>query len=334
MAYTRLTHSEREEIVLGVAAHRTCAEIGADLGRNASTISRELRRSGGAGSYRALAAQSRARQQATTAHVRARLLDAHPSLLSLVRAQLRLRWSPQQISAWLPLSHPQQPAVSPETIYRYLYALPRGALKRELIGQLRQHRAQRRPKHRAADGRGQLVDRVSISERPSEVEGRAVPGHWEADLVMGAGNRSAIATLVERQTRLVLLVKLVKKDAASVTQALARRLKQLPPTLRKTLTYDQGKEMARHADLTLATGIAVYFCDPHSPWQRGSNENTNGLIRDFFPKGTDFSTVSAQKLSFVQQALNERPRKTLDWKTPKQQFNQLLNADRIDALAM
>ena len=151
-----------------------------------------------------------------------------------------------------------------------------------------------------------------------------MPGHWEADLVLGAGNRSAIATLVERTSRLVLLVKLEQKDAASVAQALARRLKKLPASLRKTLTYDQGREMARHADLTLATGIAVYFCDPHSPWQRGSNENTNGLIRDFFLKGADFSTVSAQKLTWVQQALNERPQKTLDWKTPKQFFNQLL----------
>ena len=174
---------------------------------------------------------------------------------------------------------------------------------------------------------------MSIHQRPEEVESRAVPGHWEADLIMGAGNRSAIATLVERTTRLVMIVKLVKKDAASVAQALARRLKQLPATMRKTLTYDQGKEMARHAELTLATGIAVYFCDPHSPWQRGTNENTNGLIRDFFPKGTDFSTISAQKLHFVQQALNERPRKVLDWKNPKDAFNHLLIQARLGALA-
>ena len=217
-------------------------------------------------------------------------------------------------------------------MYRYLYALPRGALKRELTQQLRQQRATRRPKHRPVDGRGQLADRTPIAERPAEVEGRLVPGHWEADLVMGAGNRSAIATLVERTTRLVLIVKLVKKDAASVAAALSRRFKQLPPTLRKTLTYDQGKEMARHAQLTLATGMSIYFCDPHSPWQRGTNENTNGLIRDFFPKGTDFATVSAQKLAFVQQALNERPRKILDWKTPKNAFNQLIHQAQLDAL--
>ncbi len=332
MSYGRLTLLEREEIAVGRAAKRTCAAIGAELGRDASTISREIRRVGGP-AYRALAGQAAATHQARTTHRRARLLDAHPPLLALIRGQLRLRWSPQQISQWLPAAHPDQPAISAETMYQYLYALPRGELKRELIGQLRQHRLTRRPKHRAVDGRGQLPDRVSIHQRPEEVEGRAVPGHWEADLIMGAGNRSAIATLVERTTRLVLIVKLVKKDAASVAQALARRLKQLPATLRKTLTYDQGKEMARHAELTLATGIAVYFCDPHSPWQRGTNENTNGLIRDFFPKGTDFSTVSAQKLHFVQQALNERPRKVLDWENPKDAFNHLLIQAQLGALA-
>ena len=333
MSYTRLTHQEREEIALGLQAGLTSAEIGAALGRSGSSISREIRRHGGWRAYRPLAAQTAARRQATHAHRRPRLLAAHPTLLSLVQGRLRLRWSPQQISQWLRRAHPDQPAICAETVYQYLYALPRGTLKRELLAQLRRPRTQRRPKTRALDGRGQLCDRVSIHQRPAEVEDRAVPGHWEADLVMGAGNRSAIATLVERTSRLVLLVKLKQKDAASVAQALARRLKQLPASLRKTLTYDQGKEMARHADLTLATGIAVYFCDPHSPWQRGSNENTNGLIRDFFPKGTDFSTVSAQKLNWVQQALNERPRKTLDWKTPKHFFNQLLTPP-IDALAI
>jgi transposase, IS30 family len=332
MFYGRLTLLEREEIAVGRAANRTCAAIGAELGRDASTISREIRRVGGP-AYRALAGQALATQQARTTHRHARLLDTHPALLALIRGQLRLRWSPQQISQWLPVAHPDQPPISAETMYQYLYALPRGELKRELIGQLRQHRLTRRPKHRAVDGRGQLPDRVSIHQRPKEVEGRLVPGHWEADLIMGAGNRSAIATLVERTTRLVLIVKLVQKDAASVAQALARRLQQLPATLRKTLTYDQGKEMARHADLTLATGITVYFCDPHSPWQRGTNENTNGLIRDFFPKGTDFSTVSAQKLSFVQQALNERPRKVLDWKNPKDAFNHLIIQAQLGALA-
>ena len=332
MFYGRLTLLEREEIAVGRAAKRTCAAIGAELGRDASTISREIRRVGGP-AYRALAGQALATQQARTTHRHARLLDTHPALLALIRGQLRLRWSPQQISQWLPVAHSDQPPISAETMYQYLYALPRGELKRELIGQLRQHRLTRRPKHRAVDGRGQLPGRVSIHQRPEEVEGRLVPGHWEADLIMGAGNRSAIATLVERTTRLVLIVKLVQKDAASVAQALARRLQQLPATLRKTLTYDQGKEMARHADLPLATGIAVYFCDPHSPWQRGTNENTNGLIRDFFPKGTDFSTVSAQKLSFVQQALNERPRKVLDWKNPKDAFNHLIIQAQLGALA-
>ena len=332
MFYSRLPLLEREEIAIGRAAKRTCAAIGAELGRNASTISREIRRMGGP-AYRAVAGQTAATHQARTTHRRPRLLDAHPPLLALSRGQLRQRWSPQQISKWLPEAHPDQPTISAETMYQYLYALPRGELKRELISQLRQHRLTRRPKHRVVDGRGQLPDRVSIHQRPNEVEDRAVPGHWEADLVMGAGNRSAIATLVERTTRLVLMVKLVKKDAVSVAAALARRFKQLPATLCKTLPYDQGKERARHADLTLATGIAVYFCDPHSPWQRGTNENTNGLIRDFFPKGTDFATVSAQKLSYVQQALNERPRKVLDWKSPKDAFNQIIAQDQLDALA-
>lgn len=332
MSYNRLTHVEREEIALGIALGRTSVEIGALLGRSGSTISREIRRHGGWGAYRPLTAQTGAQQQATHGHRRVRLLAAHPALLSLVQSRLRLRWSPQQICQWLRREHPDQPTLCAETVYQYLYALPRGTLKRELLAQLRRPRQQRRPKTRPLDGRGQLPDRVSIHQRPLEVDDRLVPGHWEADLVMGAGNRSAIATLVERTSRLVLLVKLEHKDAASVAKALTRRLKQLPPSLRKTLTYDQGKEMARHAELTLATGIAVYFCDPHSPWQRGSNENTNGLIRDFFPKGTDFANVSAQKLNWVQQALNERPRQTLDWKTPKQVFNQLLSSS-IDALA-
>ena len=223
MSYGRLTLLEREEIGVGRAAKRTCAAIGAELGRDASTISREIRRVGGP-AYRALAGQAAATHHARTTHRRTRLLDAHPALLALIRGQLRLRWSPQQISQWLPAAHPDQPTISAETMYQYLYALPRGELKRELIGQLRQHRLTRRAKHRAANGRGQLPDRVSIHQRPAEVEDRAVPGHWEADLIMGAGNRSAIATLVERTTRLVLIVKLVQKDAASVAQALARRL--------------------------------------------------------------------------------------------------------------
>jgi IS30 family transposase len=333
MSYTRLTAHEREEIALGFAAERTYEAIAADLGRSKSTIWREARRGGGWQQYRAHQGQAAAEYQARTAHRRPQLLPAQPPLLALVQQGLKRRWSPQQIQHWLRQEHPTLPPVSHETIYRYLYALPRGALRRELIAHLRQGRLLRRAKHQTPDGRGQIADRTPLAERPAEVEDRAVPGHWEGDLILGAGNRSAIGTLVERSSRLVLLVHLPKKDAVSVAAAFARRLRALPATLCKTLTYDQGKEMARHLDFTIATGMKVYFCDPHSPWQRGTNENTNGLIRDFFPKGTDFSTISHQQLSFVQQALNERPRKTLDWKTPKQVFANLIQADLQVALA-
>ena len=333
MSYTRLSAHEREEIAVGFAAQRTYEAIAADLGRHKSTIWREARRGGGWPHYRAHQGQAYARQQARTAHCRPLLLPAQPDLLALVQQCLKRRWSPQQIQHWLRDHHPSLPPVSHETIYRYLYALPRGELRRELIAHLRQGRVQRRAKHKPSDGRGQLTDRTPLAQRPAEVDGRAVPGHWEGDLILGTGNRSAIGTLVERSSRLVLLVHLPTKDAASVATAFARRLRALPATLCKTLTYDQGKEMARHVDFTLATGMTVYFCDPHSPWQRGTNENTNGLIRDFFPKGTDFSSISPQQLSFVQQALNERPRKTLDWKTPKEVFANLIQVDHQVALA-
>jgi IS30 family transposase len=255
-----------------------------------------------------------------------RKLALSPRLRQYVFKALRRHWSPAQISARLKIIYrdEQSMRVSPETLYTYLYVLPRGALRRELLGYLRQHRKRRRPRSRGQDRRGQIPEMLSIEERPPEVADRAVPGHWEGDLIMGAGNRTALGTLVERTTRTTLLIPLKAKDAQSVRQAFARRLRAVPRQMKLTLTYDRGKEMSEHKLFSAETRMLVYFAHPQSPWERGTNENTNGLIRQYFPKGTDFSQVSYYQIMKAQNQLNGRPRKVLNWKIPYETFNELL----------
>jgi IS30 family transposase len=292
------------------------------LGRSASTVSRELSRNGGYDRYRAALADE-------TAWARARRpkrckLAEHPQLRAAVAGKLRLSWSPEQIAGWLKRAHPADEAycVSHETIYRSLFVQARGVLKKELLGHLRSRRTIRRSRRAGANGdsRGQITDLVSIRQRPAAVEDRAVPGHWEGDLLSGSKN-SYIATLVERHTRYVMLAKLANKDTQTVISALIKQAKKLPNELYQSLTWDRGKELADHRRFTLATDIDVYFCDPQSPWQRGSNENTNGLLRQYFPKGDDLSVYSQAHLNKMARQLNERPRKTLGFETPAERFN-------------
>ena len=317
-----LTLAEREEISRGIACDLSLRTIAARLGRAPSTISRELRRNGGHTDYRATHADQSAWNRARRPK-RCKLV-CHRPLRRAVATKLRLQWSPQQIAGWLKREFPEDEThqVSHETIYRSLFIQARGALKKELQQHLRTQRAIRRSKHASLKvyGPGQIMNMVSIRERPASVEDRAVPGHWEGDLIAGSNN-SYIATLVERHTRYVMLAKVKNKDTESVVSALIKQSKKLPDELYKSLTWDRGKELADHERFTLATDIKVYFCDPQSPWQRGSNENTNGLLRQYFPKGTDLSVHSQAKLNAVARRLNERPRKTLEYETPAQRFN-------------
>ena len=317
-----LTLSEREEISRGIAAHRSCRSMARLLGRSASTVSRELGRNGGYDRYRAALADERAWARARRPK-RCKLANS-PRLRQAVASKLRLNWSPEQISGWLNRAHPDDEyyAVSHETIYRSLFVQTRGVLKKELLGHLRSKRTIRRSQRTDPNGdrRGQIKDLVSIRERPAAVEDRAVPGHWEGDLLSGSRN-SYIATLVERHTRYVMLAKVANKDTQTVVSALIKQAKTLPNELYKSLTWDRGKEFTDHRRFTLATNIDVYFCDPQSPWQRGSNENTNGLLRQYFPKGTDLSVYSQTHLNKVARQLNERPRKTLEFETPAEKFN-------------
>jgi IS30 family transposase len=317
-----LSLTEREEISRGVAAGRSLRTIGRALGRAPSTISREIRRHGGeagvgGGAYRAAAADVAAWRRA--ARPKACRLALEPRLRRVVAAKLAADWSPQQIAGWLVTEYPDDAAmrVSHETIYRTLYVQARGVLKKELMAHLRRRRTMRRNRHTTAVGptRGQLVDAVSIAERPPAVEDRAVPGHWEGDLLAGAKN-SHIATLVERSSRYVHLVKVAGKDTASVVDALIREVQRLPEGLMASLTWDRGMEMAQHQLFSVVTDVAVYFCDPRSPWQRGSNENTNGLLRQYFPRGTDLRSFTQRQLDRVAQRLNTRPRATLGFRTP------------------
>lgn len=325
-SYRRLTLEEREELSLGLGQGRSLTRLAAELGRSASTLSREVRRNAPARAlYRAAAAEARA--GARCHRVRTRCLDARPRLRRWVWRRLRRCWSPQQIAAGLKQAFPDDPSMrlSHEAIYTYLYVLPRGALQRELLSYLRQHRKRRRPRSRGADRRGQIPAMVSIEERPADVADRTVPGHWEGDLLMGRGNRTAVGTLVERTTRTLILVPLKAKDAESVRRAYARELKRLPRQMRLTLTYDRGKEMAEHRLFTQETTMRVYFAHPQSPWERGTNENTNGLLRQFFPKGTDFSRLSRGEIKHVQHLMNERPRRVLGWQSPYEAFENLLH---------
>jgi len=318
-----LTLAEREEISRAMAEGQSIRSIAARLERAPSTVSRELRRNGGSAVYRASEADSAAWERAL--RPKCCKLARDRALAQVVTDKLRLLWSPEQIAGWLKNAHPDDEScrVSHETIYRSLFIQARGALKKELLQHLRRTRAMRRSRHHTqkTDIHGQIVGAVSISERPASAEDRAVPGHWEGDLMFGAHN-SQIATLVERQTRYVLLAKVASKDTETVVDALIKTARKLPQELYKSLTWDRGKEMAAHKRFTLATDVQVYFCDPRSPWQRGSNENTNGLLRQYLPKGIDISSYSQAKLNAVARQLNERPRKTLGYQTPAEMFSQ------------
>ncbi len=317
-----LTLSEREEISRSIVADLSIRSIAKHLNRSPSTISREIKRNGGYDNYRATQADLAAWERAHRPK-RCKLACNRP-LSRTVATKLQLNWSPEQIAGWLKIEYPndENNHVSHETIYCSLFVQTRGVLKKELQQFLRSQRAIRRSRHASLkrDGLGQITNAVSIRERPASVEDRAVPGHWEGDLIAGSNN-SYIATLVERHTRYVMLAKVKNKDTESVVSALIKQSKKLPDELYKSLTWDRGKELADHERLTLETDINVYFCDPRSPWQRGSNENTNGLLRQYFPKGTDLSLHSQTKLNAVAQQLNERPRKTLEFETPAQRFN-------------
>lgn len=318
-----LTLEEREEISRAVVADQSIRSIAAGLGRSASTISREIRRNGGQECYRASQADQAAWDRAHRPKVCK--LAQNRALAQIVTSKLQALWSPEQIAGWLKHTYPchREYHVSHETIYRSLFIQARGALKKELLEHLRRTRGMRRSRHHTqkTDNHGRITDTVSISERPAEAEDRAVPGHWEGDLLFGSGN-TQIATLVERQSRYVMLMKVASKDTETVINALIKNARKLPQELYKSLTWDRGKEMADHKRFTLATDIQVYFCDPQNPWQRASNENTNGLLRQYFPKGTDISVYSQTKLNAVARQLNERPRKTLGFETPADIFNQ------------
>ena len=322
-----LSLEEREEISRGIARGHSARAIARTLGRSHTTIAREIRRSGGRRHYRAHTADREAWRRAR--RPRATKLGLCPELRRVVEAALREEHSPEQISGWLRLAYPDNEAmrVSHETIYRALYVQARGGLKRELTQHLRKGRSRRYSRRQSSkrQGQGKLTEMVMISERPPEVEDRAVPGHWEGDLLMG-GRTSAIATLVERSTRYCQLVALPEGGAAvEVADALARSITTLPAQLRRSLTWDQGHEMAEHRRFSLASGVEVYFCDPQSPWQRGSNENTNGLLRQYFPKGQSLAGVSQERLDEVARKLNGRPRKTLGFHTPAQKLAELLD---------
>jgi IS30 family transposase len=323
----RLGLVEREEIAVLAAARLSVREIARRLGRDPSTISRELRRApGGPGGYRAVAAQARAEEQAR--RPKEAKLATHLPLRAEVARRLQENHSPEQIARRLRREFPDDPEmwVSHETIYQSLYVQGRGGLKRELTKHLRTGRTLRKSQHRPEERRGRLLNMVMISERPAEVADRAVPGHWEGDLIIGARSASAIGTLVERTTRFVMLLHLPDGHGAlAVQEAMIAKMAQLPEILRQSLTWDQGKEMANHARIAEATGLNIYFCDPHSPWQRGTNENTNGLLRQYFPKGTDLSLYGPGFLDKVADELNRRPRKTLDWQTPAEALDALLS---------
>jgi len=316
-----LSLPEREEISRGLVTGQSIRSMADQLGRSPSTISREIARNGGAAQYRAASADRRAWDAAR--RPKPCKLATHQPLALLVARKLAKKWSPQQIARWLKITHPEDESlkVSHETIYRTLFIQARGALKKELQQHLRSKRTIRRARRSGAKptGQGQIPDIVSIRERPASVEDRAVPGHWEGDLIAGSKN-TYIATLVERHTRYVMLAKVDRRDTQTVINALIRQAKQLPRELYRSLTWDRGKELADHKRFTLATDIRVYFCDPQSPWQRGSNENTNGLLRQYFPKRTDLSVHSQAHLNKVARELNERPRMTLNFETPAQRF--------------
>jgi len=327
--YTRLADQERESISRGLAQHKSIRQLAKELNRSPSTISREIRRNKGKSGYRAFSASRRAKAAASSRKRGKRKIEKQEGLLSYVMEKLQREWSPQEISKRLKIEYAwdMNMQVSHEAIYQYIYVLPRGELKQLLIKGLRQERKHRRPQKRGdtAETRGKIANMLSIEERPAEVAERSVPGHWEGDLILGKYKHSALGTLVERTTRYTILVPLGEhKDATSVREAYAEAFKSLPAELKKSLTYDQGKEMSEHEQFTIDTGIQVYFAHPGSPWERGTNENTNGLIRQYFPKGTDFTQVSKEEILEVQRKLNDRPRRALGYLKPDEVINQLV----------
>ena len=319
-----LSHAEREEISRGIAAGESLREVARRLGWSASTVSRGVARNGGAKRYRGTSADRRAWDEAR--RPKQGKLAGCPRLRREVAKKLALKWSPEQISRWLAGVHPDDPEmhVSHETIYLSLFVQSRGELRRELHHSLRTGRVIRRSKQRQATGAGRIPGMVMISERPAEVEDRAVPGHWEGDLIVGS-HHTCIATLVERSTRFVMLLKIERPTAEQVGDAMQRKIVTLPAELRRSVTWDQGPEMSEHREFTVATGVPVYFCDPRSPWQRGTNENTNGLLRQYFPKGTDLSVHSQRDLDKVARELNGRPRKTLGWVPPLERLAEVMH---------
>jgi IS30 family transposase len=324
--YVRMQGFEREEISRGLAAGWTFSHIAHNISRPVSTVSREVNNNCKyKRNYRARKAGVKA-QGIRHRQKQLKILEADERLRNYVIENLKLKWSPQEIAKRLKLAYPLDMTMraSYETIYTYLYCLPRGSLKKELLKCLRQERKFRHNRKAVHAKRSSIVDAISISERPQEALGRIIPGHWEGDLIVGKDNLSAMGTLVERVTRYLLLVPLKNKDAYRVRIAFAKAIKNIPRHLKKSLTYDRGTEMAQHKLFTQNTKIQVYFCDPHSPWQRGTNENTNGLIRQYFPKKTDFKTVSKKQIQLVQDQLNDRPRKVLEYYKPDEVFSQLL----------
>jgi IS30 family transposase len=313
-----LTLAEREEISRGLVHGHSLRRIARNLGRAASTVVREIGRNGDCGAYRAAASDRRAWDRAR--RPKPCKLAVHDQLRQAVAAKLERNWSPEQIAGWLKRTHPEDCQVSHETIYRSLYVQARGVLKKELLLHLRSRRSIRRSRHATQKGR-HILNAVSIRERPASIEDRAVPGHWEGDLLCGSKN-SNIVTLVERHSRYVMLAKVPNRETQTVVNALIKQARKLPDELYKSLTWDRGAELADHQRFTMETKIAVYFCDPQSPWQRGSNENTNRLLRQYFPHGTDLTSYSQAYLNSVARQLNERPRKTLDFQTPAERFNE------------
>lgn len=323
--YSHLSSVEREEISRAIALGRGVRWIARQLDRSPSTVSHELRRNARRpNDYRATVAQWRAQRRARIARRARRLAD--PWLRRYVGRRLDQGWSPQQIAARLRRNYPwdMDKRISHETIYAAIYVVPRGELRRTLIGCLRQHRKVRRRRYRSGLKRGDIPNLTPIAARPTEVEARLVPGHWEGDILKGRANGSAVGSLVERTTRLVLLARLPGLDSRSVVQGFARKLQRLPQSLRKSMTYDQGREMARHELLSQKLRLQVYFADPHSPWQRGTNENTNGLLRQYLPKSADLAALTQRELNVIAERLNNRPRQTLDWMTPNEAWDAQL----------
>lgn len=328
--YTRLSDAEREEMSIGFEKGDSMRSIAKRLDRPPSTISRECGGEEGRKTYRAHVHAKQAQEKSSSRRSGKTKLGNDQELKTVVTAGLKKRWSPKQIAETLKMEYPEDMTkrISHETIYRYIYVLPRGSLKKTLIQGLRQERAYRRKKTKnPLETRGKIADMLSIEECPAEVADRTVPGHWEGDLIIGKYKRSAIGTLVERTTRYTIIVPLKRKDAETVRKTFEKEMRLLPNHLKKTLTYDQGKEMSEHKAFTVDTGIQVYFAHPASPWERGTNENTNGLIRQYFPKGTDFGIIPRKVIKKVQDQLNERPRKAIGFATPKEKFNALVALD-------